>query len=578
MPQHMKQLLITIFTMGMFNLFGQDKPKQDPYWDFDKQTHFRPKLNKGDFFKLTGFDFVWFVFEPISKFIKDKDHEVEKGKSLSYGQKALYYWWFIDGEVTNGGFEQFYYNGYGSYVPTIIKSLEYIGDKKMAELIQRAENIYQKNKKLIDKAREKDLFGSDLYERLEEMSALDEEYYNLNSTTMTKIEKYIKKNPNEICLDEEGKEFDMKFSGECKTFYSENAIKDIFYLENGIVSGEFKSFYQSGKIKEEIQYSKGEPTGERVEYYENGNKKYSIRKNPTLKQFEHYWYYENGKPKKLEHKLLDKDERIGVYKQWYDNGQLAETGNYESAYKRDGIWLEFYKDGSKKLEAESKNGDFLIQNCWNEKGEQTLKDGTGLYIYNYSGWEGHFGHTEKEFKNYKRHGQQKLFNNGVLGLYQEMENGVENGYTRYYYKNGKIKEEKLYKDGKVISSKTFPKSDNPIGKVSFQYLMKDEWLKKEDLPTADTYPTCVNEDEIKKLIKIPKILFELQYQDLEGATGLWLSVDEKGNVTDIKFKSAYMTGGQEFTEVADKMKFKPATKGGKNIASFIYIIASFNIE
>ena len=209
--QQMQKIIITIFTMGIFNLFGQDKSKKDPYWEFDQQIHFRPKLHKGDFFKLTGFDFGWFVLEPISKFVKDRTHEIEKGKSLSYGQKALYYLWYLDGQVKNGGFVQLYYNGYGVYVPTIIKSLEYIGDKTMAGLIQSAENIYQKNKKLMDKAREKDLFGSDLYERLEEMSVLDDEYYKLNDQTMTKIEKYIRKHPNEICLDEDGKEFDTKY-------------------------------------------------------------------------------------------------------------------------------------------------------------------------------------------------------------------------------------------------------------------------------------------------------------------------------------------------------------------------------
>jgi hypothetical protein len=46
--------LNTIFTMGIFNLFGRDKPKPDLYWEFDTHTHYRPKLNKGDFFKLTG--------------------------------------------------------------------------------------------------------------------------------------------------------------------------------------------------------------------------------------------------------------------------------------------------------------------------------------------------------------------------------------------------------------------------------------------------------------------------------------------------------------------------------------------
>jgi antitoxin component YwqK of YwqJK toxin-antitoxin module len=564
--------------MGIFNSFGQDKSRPDPYWEFEKQTHFRPRLNKGDFFRLNGFDFGWFVLEPISKFIEDKDHEIEKGKSLSYGQKCIHYWWYVNAEVTNGGFIQFYYNGYGPYVPTIIKGLEYIGDKKMAELIQRAESIYQKNKKVIDKAREKDLFDSELYQKLEEMSALDDEYYKLNDKTMAKIEKYIRKNPNEICLDEEGKEFDTKFSGECRTFYSGNLPKEVFNLENGIIHGEFKSFYESGKIKEQIQYLKGEQTGERVEYYENGNKKYSVVKDPALKQFEHYWYYENGHPNKLEHKLLDSDKKIGEYKEWYDNGQLAETGNYVSAYERDGRWLKFHKDGSKKLEAEFKNGDFLIQNCWNENGEQTLKDGTGLYVYDYSGWEGHLDHNEHEYKNYKRHGQQKTFSNGILSLYQEMQDGVAHGYTRNYYQNGKLKAEEFYQHGVVVSSKTFPKSDNLVGKVTFQFLMKDEWLKDGDLPTADTYPVCLNEDDIKHIIQTPPSLFELEHQDNAGSTCLWLSIDDKGNVTDVEFKSASFTRGEELYDVVDQMKFKPATKDGKNVSSFIYVIANFTVE
>jgi hypothetical protein len=103
-------------------------------------------------------------------------------------------------------------------------------------------------------------------------------------------------------------------------------------------------------------------------------------------------------------------------------------------------------------------------------------------------------------------------------------------------------------------------------------------LKGDDLPTADTYPVCINEDEIKNIIKTPESLFESRYQDVEGSTCLWLSVNEKGNVTDVKLKSAYMTGGEEFAEVADRMKFKPAIKNGINVASYIYIIASFNIE
>lgn len=525
--------------MGLSILFGRDKPKNDPYWEFDKTIHFRSNLNQGDFFKLTGFEFGWFVLKPITQFIKVKELEIEKGKSLSPGQKALYYWWYVDAQVTNGGFVQFYYNGYGPYVPTIIKSLEYIGDKKMAALIQRAENIYQKNKKLVDKAKEKDLFGSDLYEKLEQMSALDDEYYRLNDRTMSKIEKYIRKNPNEICLNEEGKEFNMNFSGECITHYSDNKVKEIFTLQNGIINGKFKRFYENGTVNEEIQYNNGVQTGEKVEHYENGNIKYAVRKDITLNQFEHYFFYENGNPKKLEHKLPDKDERIGEYKEWYDNGQLAKTGTYISAHEREGKWLEFYKDGNIKLEADFKNGNFLVQNFWNENGEQTLKDGTGLYTFNFSSGEGYLRRNEQAYKNFKLHGQQKTYYNGVLSLYQEMENGRENGYTRTYYKNGKIKQEIIYKDGKEVSSKKFQMFGNP--KVELKIITricKECYKDYETLKQPDNEPKLLNKVELEKLFKANISLFEPYGDDYILSCAYTVKTDKQGNVAELHFSSA----------------------------------------
>lgn len=440
--------------MNLFNLFGQSKPKNDPYWEFNKIEHFRPNLNKGDFFKLTDFDFGWFVLEPISEYIQDEKGELKKGQNLSYGQKALYYWWYVDGQVNNGGFTQYYYNGYGKYTPTIIKALKHIGDDKMAELVNRSYELYLKENRKIKDAR---LGGweefSNLYKEIKDFDDLDDEYYNLNSLTMKNIENYIRNNPNEICLDEEGKEFDLNFSGELKTHYPNNNIKEIIPLEKGVVSGTFKSYFESKQLKEEIDYLKGEQTGERVEFYENGIKKYSIKKEVAKKQFEHLWFYDNGNSKKLEHKQLNKDERIGEYKEWYENGQLAESGKYISGYDRDGSWLEFHKDGSKKLEAEFKNGDFLLHNCWNEKGKQTLKNGTGIYVYDYSGWEGHLDHNEQEYKDYKRHGKQYTYTNGKLSLYQEMVDGKEHGLTKSYDENGNLESETLYENGIEKSKK-----------------------------------------------------------------------------------------------------------------------------
>jgi antitoxin component YwqK of YwqJK toxin-antitoxin module len=416
--------------MNIFNLFGQDKPKNDPYWEFDQSKHFRPKLNKGDFFKLTGSDFCWFVLEPISEFIKDRKGELTKGNTLSYGQKALYYWWYVDAQVTNGGFTQFYYNNYGMYVPTIIKGLKHIGDNKMAELVNRSYEIYLKENKKIKDARQGGLEAfSNLYKEIKDFDELDDEYYKLNDLTMKNIESYFRNNPNDICVDEDGKEFDLAFSGDLTTYYSDKKVKEIIPLSKGIIVGTFKSFYNNGKPKEEIYYSNGQQTGERIEYYENGNKKFSIAKSEKPKGNLHSHFYENGNPK--------------------------STEIYISEYDRDGKWIQYYPNGQMKSETEFINKEFFVQNCWKEDGTQILKDGTGLYINEYSIFDGVIDRNEQEYKNYKRHGKQYSYSNDKLTLYQEMAEGKEHGITRTYDDNGNIEVETIYDNGKEISKKKF---------------------------------------------------------------------------------------------------------------------------
>ncbi|MEO6358038.1 MAG: DUF4375 domain-containing protein [Ferruginibacter sp.] len=416
--------------MNIFNLFGQDKPKNDPYWEFDQTKHFRPKLNKGDFFKFTGSDFCWFVLEPISDYIQDRKGELTKGKTLSFGQKALYYWWYVDAQVTNGGFTQFYYNDYGKYVPTIIQGLKYIGDIKMAELVNRSYDLYLKENKKIKDARQGGLEAfSNLYKEIKDFDELDDEYYNLNDQTMKNIETYFRHNPNEIFVDEDGKEFDLTFSGDLTTYFPDKKVKEVIPLSNGIIVGTFKSFYDNGNPKEEIHYSNGEQTGERIEYYNNGNKKFSISKSNSPNGYLHSKFYENG--------------------------NLKSTEIYISNNDRDGKWIKYYSNGQMKSESEFIQKEFFVQNCWKEDGTQTMKDGTGLYINEYSIFDGVIDRNEQEYKNYKRHGKQYSYSNEKLTLYQEMADGKEHGMTKTYDKNGNVTEEIIYENGKEISKRKF---------------------------------------------------------------------------------------------------------------------------
>lgn len=565
--------------MSIIRRLQPNRLRYDPYYEFDSNNHFCPRLNKGDFYKLSGYDFSSFILKPVYTYVEDLQDYRKKYRQLSFGQKLLYCWLCFDGQVCNGGFSQLYYNGYESFVPLIIKGLEQIGDQEEAALIMKADDLYQKKRKIFSLARIQDLFDRAFHkDKLDDLDELSYQYYKINKKTLPYLEAYARQHPDEFCVDEDGRPFDPNYTGMCKTYYEDKQLNQVFTLDNGKITGEFTGYYPDGTLKEKIQFSQGMPTGEKDEYYENGQLKYSVHIDRDKDLFRHQWYFENGHPEKLEHKRTDQDELKGDYKEWHENGQLKEEGRYVGRYSREGMWPEYYADGRKKIEKEYKDGTVLIHNCWNEEGEQTLVDGTGVWIIDDKATSLSTV-TEKAYKNYQQHGQQKYFRDGVIKSYTEMEEGVNHGYDRSYYRNGQVRTESVYNKGVLVSSQVFPISEHPVGKVSFTYMMEDAWMARENMPVADCYPVCTNEEEFKKTIKVPEALFDIQYQDTKSSVCVWLDIDEKGDVTNVKFQSAsILSDFNGFMKQAKKMKFLPAVKEGKELASCIYIIAYFEVE
>lgn len=565
-----RTLTLSILLLNLFVCIAQNE--RDPYWEFDEAKHFRPELNKGDFYKLSGFDFGWFVLEPISKFVKKKEYEIERNKSLSYGQKALYYWWYLDAQVTNGGFDQFYGNGYGPYASTIIKGLEHIGDTAMAALVKKADNIYQRSQKLMDKAQESSLSSSDFYAGLDALSLLDTKYYEMNDKTMSIIEAYIRKNPNEICVDENGKEFDLAFTGLCKTFYSDNTVQNEFPLEQGVINGEFKSYYENGILKEKIDYKNGKETGEREEYFDNGTLKYKVVKDESNDIVTYNYFYENGVQKKLVTKKGSTDTRLGVTKEWYDNTQLKEQSVYVGKYTRAGKWVKFWKDGSKKLEANFEDGKAFYQNYWTEKGEQILIDGTGLYINEYE-WLNKMRREETGYKNYLKHGKSRSFTEGLLRSEEEYKDGKRHGASRSYYKNGNLKQESVYENGKEISFKYFRKFKNPKVKTNIiSRICKGCYDIHEGYLLPDNQPLPINGQELTQRFKAETSIIEAYDDDKVLSYGYYLFIDEKGNVENIDFAVGdNMWIHEELQSSMSELKFEPALKDGEPIKSIHYV-------
>ena len=121
---------------------------------FEKANHLQSVLSKSEFANLHGWDFGWAVLKGIN-IASDERAEKELSKRLSPGQKALYFFWYLDAQVTNGGFIQFYWNGYRMYLPAIIKGLKLIEDNELLNLIELVDKEYLVNKEKFELQKEK---------------------------------------------------------------------------------------------------------------------------------------------------------------------------------------------------------------------------------------------------------------------------------------------------------------------------------------------------------------------------------------------------------------------------------------
>lgn len=121
------------------------------------------------------------VFDNLSEQLpKDyrKEYEFITTKFNS-SQQAIFLSWWLEGEVNNGGFNQYYTNSSGQYAEMVPPLLEKMGATKFAELVNRANRIYQSNYEQITKGQDGTIEGfSKSYEN-NPLNGLDNEFYEL---------------------------------------------------------------------------------------------------------------------------------------------------------------------------------------------------------------------------------------------------------------------------------------------------------------------------------------------------------------------------------------------------------------
>ncbi len=430
---------------------------ENPYDGYNPENQLRPLVDIVDYYAMTDYDLCWLLLEPID--IVDHGEEiVEHAKRLSPGQKMLYFWWFLDGQVNNGGFVQFYYNGYGQYVPAIITGLEHIGDNKTADLVRNAENIYQSKKKEFDKPENSDLFESDLYDELYELSEYDDQYFE-NKRTIAILESYIRNHPEEFLRTEDGEMPRIDFSSDLSSYHDNRNLKKEITLKNGKLSGELKVYWDNGKLRSKEIYIAGVSTGEYWRWREDGTPLKSKEIYPEDTSFYIKRSYHTNGSLKNEGVFTADDNRAGYFTTWHENGQIETKVSYNRNGEATDLYLGYWPNGNKRFETDLSGTGRKDINYWDDSGVQLLTNGTGLFVNEYE-WKIFKDATKfKEVINYAdfvKQGEFLKYRNDVLVEKFNYQNDKKNGLQQEYDKEtGKLIKEEVYQNGVLTSSKEF---------------------------------------------------------------------------------------------------------------------------
>lgn len=102
--------------------------------------------------------------------------------------------WVLDGEVNNGGFDQFYYSSSGDLALEAIEAFEAIGAHGRADIIRRANSVFPDGKPPKDMDERIALLDSMPESKKELLSSLNDEYYKIEENMDQLFFEYIRKN------------------------------------------------------------------------------------------------------------------------------------------------------------------------------------------------------------------------------------------------------------------------------------------------------------------------------------------------------------------------------------------------
>jgi TonB family protein len=232
--------------------------------------------------------------------------------------------------------------------------------------------------------------------------------------------------------------------------------------------------------------------------------------------------------------------RDGYFVAYHPNGNLAVKGLYD-VDKRSGKWEYWYANHQKqKDESYTENGELKIENYWDEKGKQLLKNGTGYYEF----FDDFDVITEKGyFKNYQK-----------------------DGAWTGYFDDGKVYFQEEWQAGKLINGMSHDRDGNDYIYTEATYHTNPSF--EGGMTELSKY--------IKKNQKYPK---EAQRADVQGKISVKFIVKADGSITEPQvINNIPLLNDEAIRLVSNMPKWSPAILRGQAISTTFVLPITFKLH
>ena len=311
-----------------------------------------------------------------------------------------------------------------------------------------------------------------------------------------------------------------------------------YYKKGGKLHGLWKKYTLSGFVWDETNYKDGQP---------EFTKQYSKTQNGRIINHEIKYgkdgrwilqrHFYKGGQLEMEINLNGQNNHHGLFRTWYENGQLKEEGNFKDN-KTDGLWKEYTENGQLKKEINYKDGK--LDESKTEKDNSIdsklrihfdeLEDVGIVTHYKGSPFSGiGYGFDEEE----------------KLEIENTFRDGLRNGITKTFHKDGTLYSKQNYKndkeDGLIKIYEYSEDGECEICEVDekefFEYNLKRRIILGLELDKIKNTPKedNSNKSEMKQPVKQVKVNWDklvenTRKKDNEKKSNKYKTLKEKHNI------------------------------------------------